>query len=213
MNPIRADHKVLIIASDPLLGALVGSLVEATRLQAAFPRENERPEDALARVRPLAAILVDAITSESESDLFLARARRRRILVLMFGSADSVGQRAAWATARHVPMFAIPADVHALQAALERVLSPGKPSPRGTERRTAHTERAPNGTLIFDDGKGTRWSVYDRRAADRRQDVIDRSFVSDRGEVRHCDVPLADAESISVAELSRQLARATTVAE
>src|SRR5437016_14553168 len=85
VNPIRADHKVLIIASDPLLGALVGSLVEATRLHATFPRENERPEDALARVRPLAAILVDAITSESESDLFLARDRRRQSLVLMFG--------------------------------------------------------------------------------------------------------------------------------
>lgn len=133
MNPIRADHKILVIASDAILGALVGSLVEATRLQAAFPRESERLEDALARVRPLAAILVDAITSEAESDLFLARARRRRIQVLMFGSADSVGQRAAWATTRNVPMFVMPADVPALQAALEGVLSPSEPSPRGTE--------------------------------------------------------------------------------
>ena len=42
-----------------------------------------------------------------------------------------------------------------------------------------------NGT--FDDGAGTRWSVYDRRASDERRRVIDRDFVSSNGEVRRCE--------------------------
>lgn len=210
MNPVRADHKVLVIASDPLLAALVGGFVEVTRLQAAFVEKDERPEDALARIRPLAAILVDALINESESDLFLARARRRRIPILMFGSAESISQRDAWATRRKVPTFALPGALNALQKALERLLQPQLIYRREVERR-AHTERGDDGTLILEDEEGTRWSVYDRRGTDRRANVVDRRFVSDNGEVRHCDVPIESAESLTVAALTEQLARATVI--
>lgn len=210
MNPVRADHKVLIIASDPLLAALVGGFVEMTRLQAAFVEKDEPLEDALARIRPLAAILVDALIDEAESDLFLARARKRRIQVLMFGSAVSIGRRDAWAMKRNVPTFSLPDELNALQLALEELLQPRASLRRDTERR-AHTERGADGTLILDDGMGTRWSVYDRRASDRRREVIDRRFVSESGEERHCDVSIEDSRSLSVDALTRQLARATPV--
>jgi hypothetical protein len=206
MNPVRADHKVLIIASDPLLAALVGGLVELTRLRAAFLENDERPEEALARVKPLAAILVDAYTDEAVSDLFLARARRRRIRVLMFGSREAVGRREEWASRSGIPAFKLPDGVAALQTALEELLQEKGLYRRGERRASA--ERDPDGVVILDDGKGTRWTVYDRRSADRRRNLIDRSFVSDRGEVRHCDVALEDADTLSVATLAEQLARA-----
>jgi DNA-binding NtrC family response regulator len=210
VNPVRADHKVLVIASDPLLAALVGGFVEMTRLQAAFVQRDERAEDALERIRPLAAILVDALINEAESDLFLARARRRRIPVLMFGSAHSIGQRDSWASARKVPTFSLPGDLDVLQAELERLLQP-RPLTQGASERRARTERRDDGTLILEDVEGTRWSVYDRRATDRRSNVVDRQFVSESGEVRQCDVPIEDAESLSAAALTRQLARSTLV--
>lgn len=210
MTPVRADHKVLIISADPLLAALVGSLVELTRLQAAFPQPDEAPEDALTRVRPMVAILVDAVTDEAQSDIFLAKATRRGVPVMMFGSAALIGERRAWARSRPVATFVLPADIDELSTAL-MALDPGKPRVRQGQRRAAHTERSANGTLIFDDGE-TRWQVYDRRASDRRGATIDRRFVSDTGEIRHCDVAAGEVDLLSVADLTAQLARATAVA-
>jgi DNA-binding NtrC family response regulator len=209
VNPVRADHKVLVIASDPLLAALVGGFVEITRLQAAFVDRGERLEEALVRVRPLAAILVDALIDEAESDLFLARARRRRIPFLMFGSAGSIQQREGWAKEQRVPTFPLPDSLHRLEEELRRLLP--RPSYRRDAQRRAHTERSADGTLILEDVEGTRWSVYDRRGADRRSTVVDRQFVSESGEVRHCDVPLAESESLSVSALIEQLARANVI--
>lgn len=213
MNPVRIDHRVLVIASDPLLAALIGTLVETTRLQAAFPEPDERPEDALTRVRPLAAILVDAVTDEAQSDIFLAKAARRGVPVMMFGSAEVMGARRAWARTRPVATFVLPADIDELSEALIALDAPApKARERQTQRRAAHTERGSNGALIFDDGE-TRWTVYDRRTSDRRGAVVDRRFVSERGEVRRLDVTSDEVNLLSVADLSAQLARATALVE
>jgi hypothetical protein len=209
MNPVRADHKVLVIATDPMLAALVGALVELTQLRAAFLEPDERPEDALARVKPLVAILVDAQTDDAASDLFLARARRRGIRVLMFGPVAAVARREAWARRTGVPVFRLPEGVAALQAALDVLLREKGLFRRG-ERRT-RAQRDPASVATVDDGTGTRWTVYDRRSADRRRSVIDRRFVSDRGEVRQCDVALDEADALSVATLTEQLARAVLI--
>ena len=210
MTPVRVDHKVLIIAADPLLAALVGSLVELTRLQAAFPRPEERPEDALTRVRPVAAVLVDAVTDEAQSDIFLAKATRRGVPVMMFGSDSVMGARREWARTRSIATFVLPMDIDELSTALGALQPPNVVARRG-QRRAAHTERAANGTLVFDDGV-TRWQVYDRRSAERRG-TVDRRFVSDTGEIRRCDVSPDDADSQSVADLTAQLARATAVVQ
>src|SRR4051812_19278573 len=179
-----------------MAAALIGSYIESMRFRAAFPHENERAEDALMRVRPLAAILVDALADASESDLFMARARKKKVSVFLFGSPDAVDARRAWAAERVIPTFVIPYDLERLQEALERVSTDGQ-NPRRTAGRRAHTERAPDGTLIFDDGAGHRWSVYDRRGGDRRKEIVDREFVSEEGEVRHCDLSLDAAKEVT----------------
>src|SRR6185503_2008936 len=121
---------------DPLIAALVGSLVEITRLQAAFPEPDERPEDALTRVRPLAAILVDAVTDEAQSDIFLAKAARRSVPVMMFGSAPTMATRREWAGTRPVAMFVLPDETEELGAALS-ALQPGNATGRQVQRRVA----------------------------------------------------------------------------
>lgn len=185
-------------------------LVELARLEAAFAREGERPSDALARVRPLATILMDGVLEDAQSDLFLTRARKRGVDVLIFGSAVAISRLDAWARLQNVPTFVLPAGVGDLQTALDRLRNPAGSSSRKAARRSADALREKDGTLVFEDAMGTRWSVYDRRGADRRGAEVDRRFVSDKGEVRRCGVTLRESESILVAELSQQLARATS---
>lgn len=218
LTPANATRKILIVAGDPLLAALLGGLVELARFEAAFSRPQERAHDALARVKPLAAILVEANDDFVESDLFLARARRGNVEVLLFGSAALIRARREWATAQQVKTFQLPDDVERLQASLDHLRNGANADARGHvvrggSRRAAHTERDQEGTLIFDDGKGTRWSVYDRRGNDRRQSAVDRQFVSSTGEVWHCAMSEEEAASTTVASLTEQLARAEPLKE
>ena len=203
----RIGHTVLVLANDPLLAALLGGLAELAHFQAAFPRPGESPEASLMRVRPVAALLVDG-EHPAADDLMVARARRRGIAVLMFGPAPVVGARREWAGEQGVALFALPDEIPALVGELERLREPDPKAKQRVASRRAHTERDQDGTLIFDDGR-TRWSVYDRRAQDRRNNhKVDRQFVDERGAVLHCDVSEDEAASISVDLLSRQLARA-----
>lgn len=211
MTSSRVGHKVLVLAGDPLLAALLGALVEIARLEAAFAQPGESTDEALKRVKPIAAILLDGQHAEAENDLLIARARKRDIALMMFGTSGIVQLRRAWAERQRVAMFELPGQLGALGEELHRLRDLD-----GTQRlatRRAHTERDQDGTLIFDDGKGTRWSVYDRRANDRRGSTVDRRFVNERGGVLHCDVSEEEAGSLSVATLAGQLARATALAE
>ena len=208
MTPFRSDHKVLIVAHDVLLAALIGVLVEAARLQAAFPQPGEAVDDALLRVRPLAGVLLDAVADDAGSDVFLARARRVGVPVMLFGPAPGVARHAAWAAERDIPAFVLPRDTGELRAFLERLAQPR--DQRGAERRTSipRVERNGHGELVLDDGNGHHWTVFDRRGGDRRAPSVEREFVSEEGEIRRCTLTAREAESTDAAELSRQLASA-----
>jgi hypothetical protein len=199
-----SDHKVLIVAPDPVLAALVGSVVELSRLRAAFPRANERPEDALMRVRPLIAVLIDAMSDEAESDIFLARARRKGVHLLLFGGAATASARRAWAEARNVPVYQLPEQVAELEEAIKTIASRAGQSTRTFERRG---KAKISGPMTVRDRSGKRWSVYDRRSADRRQHAVDREFVSETGEVRHCHMDEDEASQTSPEALMHQLER------
>jgi len=214
VTPFRSDHKVLVVAPDALLAALIGVLVEASRLQAAFPEADESIDDALGRVRPLAAVLVDAASADAGSDVFLARARRAGVPVLLFGPLAPIEKLRVWAAARDVSAFVLPRDTHVLTGTLERLAQARQP--RGAERRspslaqstTPSVQRNGHGELILDDGRGGRWTVFDRRGGERRAPEIEREFVSELGEVRRCTLTAQEAESTDAAVLSRQLADA-----
>src|SRR5688572_31352308 len=89
MSPLHAHQKVLILSDDPVAAALIGALVERARLEPTFMTAGESADRALARVKPALAILVDALSDTAGSDIFLARARGRRVPVAVFcGTAD-----------------------------------------------------------------------------------------------------------------------------
>jgi hypothetical protein len=128
--------------------------------------------------------------------------------VFLFGSAKSTKSHEAWAKSHRIPYFALPDELEALEAALKRLL---KPRTRGlASRRAANGDDGADsdGRLVFRDGAGTKWTVYDRRSRTRRTGVIERRFVNEQGQERPCVIATSEAKSHSVAQLKSQLARA-----
>lgn len=206
MTPERIGHKILIIAGDPILAALVGRLVEHARYSAAFPAPDEPPTQALERLKPLAAVLIDLADGEGGSDLFTSRAARLGVKVLVFGRRELIDARADWIAQHALKSFALPEQIGDLEGAIEALI-PDAVRPRAAQDRRGDAERRPDGALDFIDAAGVHWTVYDRRGKDRRNRV-DRRFVSDTGEVRQCEITEQEARLVSVATLADQLERA-----
>ena len=193
-----------------MAAALLGMLLELEGYEPAFPRDGERPEAALSRVRPLLVVLADEALDVSRSDLFLARAARRNVAVLLFGAADRSDGPPAWARERRLPWFRMPVDGRQLREAIDTSTAGLRLWRTGTDRRQPRTETGADGTLIYHDRAGRRWHIYDRRRTDRRQRGA-RSFVNDAGEEWRVELTAADFLDESPTGLERQLARAAPV--
>lgn len=124
--------RVLIVAADPLVAALLGMLLDPSRHEPVFPQPDERPEDAVARLRPPLAILLDGELEAARSDLFIARAMRSRAALLLFAAPGAGAAVQALAATHGVPAFALPLD----RARLTRLLDDAVRGP-GTVLTTA----------------------------------------------------------------------------
>jgi CheY-like chemotaxis protein len=208
--------KVLVLSDQPMPAALLGMLLELEGYEPAFAGEGENAEAALARVRPLLVMLVDHALDVARSDLFLARAARRQVGVVVFGTEGAARGSAAWAVTRRVPWFMMPVDGAALRRAIEESTASFRLFRSDTDRRRPRAEATSDGTLAYHDSNGRRWRVYDRRSGDRRQGGTEagegssgnRIFVNDAGEEWRCDMAGADFLDQSAAALEQQLARA-----
>jgi hypothetical protein len=213
----NAQH-VLVLSADPMAAAFLGMFVELARYSPAFPHAGERPEDAVARVRPLAVVLLDGALDAAQSDLFFATAARARCGLAIFSAPNAAHARPAvapQAVARGVPVFAFPSTV----ADVERMLTQARATQwwsRAAERRqpptTPHVEPAGDDALVYHDRNGRRWNVYDRRGGDRRRPTagapLERVFVSESGDVWTCHLAAGEAGSRQPDDLEAQLARA-----
>jgi hypothetical protein len=195
-----------------MTGALLGMLVELSQLEPVFAEPSERPEDALTRHVPLLVIIADGDVDSFKSDLFLARAQHRGISVVVFG-VNRRGDTIAWAKQRGLPYLELPTDAEVFGRILDQAIRQDRRSRlTGDRRNPVLTERAADGTLIFQAESGERWYVYDRRSGERRRAEAAaptyRAFVNEEGvELR---VPLEPQEFAdkSPEALQRQLARA-----
>jgi hypothetical protein len=198
-----------------MAAALVGMLLELEGYEPAFAREGEDPEAALTRVRPLLVVLIDRALESARSDMFLARAARHQIGVVVFGAQDAGSGGAAWAQSRRVPWFRMPGDGAELRRAIESSIGSFRLWRTDVDRRRPRTETAADGTLIYHDRAGRRWQVYDRRSGvDRRHsetpaDSGHRAFVNDAGEEWRVKMAGTEFLDASPAALEKQLARAT----
>ena len=213
-TPESPSQHVLVLSPDPVAAALLGMFVELASYLPAFAQADERPEEAVARVRPLAVVLLDGSLEEARSDLFFAVAARARVGVAIFGAQRAPREISPHASARGVPAFAFPTSV----ADLERMLRQARATrwwARAAERRRARpmpfVELGAEGELLYHDHDGRRWNVYDRRGGDRRRAEpapVERVFVSETGEIRTCQLAVGEAAARDPDQLAAQLARA-----
>jgi CheY-like chemotaxis protein len=208
-------RKVLVLSDEPMAAALLAMLLELEGYDPAFALEGESADAALARVKPLLVVLVDHTLDVAKSDLFLARAARRQIGVVLFGGENATTMP-SWAQTRRVPWFRMPVDAKTLRRAIDESTSAYRLWRTDTDRRRHRTETGSDGTLIYHDRNGRRWHVYDRRSSERRQSPAtasderagDRTFVNDAGEQWRLTMRPDDFLDDSPAGLERQLARA-----
>lgn len=105
-----------------MIAALLALLMELDGYLADFPRPGERAEDAIARLHPPLVICADGARPELDSDLFLARATKRRPVVL-FAAPEVAATVREFAEQRNFPFFELPVDRETLTRALEEAVA------------------------------------------------------------------------------------------
>jgi hypothetical protein len=112
-----------------MVAALVGLLLDPDRYDPMFPGALERPEDALARVRPPLVLVLDCDVDAARSDLFFARTTKTRATVVLFGPPGSRQTVTELAQTRGVPFVHLPTDraslTDAIQTAISHAMSTG----------------------------------------------------------------------------------------
>jgi hypothetical protein len=134
-NPItvaRSSRRtpVLILARDPVLAALLGIALGLGDLEPVFAEPGERPDDAIARLRPPFVVLLDGEMDEAESDLFHARCARRGARVVLFAAPQAGPGVVALARARGLAYIEVPGDDETLRTAVHAARD-AAPSPNG----------------------------------------------------------------------------------
>jgi hypothetical protein len=201
--------KILVLAREPLVAALVGILLELEKYEPAFARPDEAPEQALRRTRPVLVLLLDGAFDEANSDVF--HARLKGVPLVLFAAPSAEAEVRAIANTRGIPWFTMPVDRQTLARVVREAVAAGA-TRSGHERRQPSARRAPDGTLIFRDRHGSEWHVYDRRTRDRRsysgaQNGY-RAFVNHEGHEWVYEIAPHEAAENSVDALERQLASA-----
>jgi hypothetical protein len=206
---VSSGSQILVLSGDPMFAALLGMFAELAGHSPAFAQPGERPEEALARVRPLFVVLIDAELDAARTDIFLAAAARRRVGVALIRTRVTDASVPRQPVARDVPSFEVPTDFDQFRAML-RATADCKWWLGGGDRRQVEKgaiDDVANAAAVYVDASGRRWQVIDRRGAERR--LADRLFVAEDGEMRRCELASGEEGDMLPEQLERQLARAT----
>jgi hypothetical protein len=111
---------VLVLARDAVIAALLGLLLELEDYEVVFPRPDERPEDAIARLRPPLIVLLDGTLDTAHSDLFHVRAAARGSRVVLFSEPLAADEVRAIARRRDIAYGPMPVDRSTLGGVLRR---------------------------------------------------------------------------------------------
>lgn len=115
--------EVLIVATDPLAGALLGAAVELAGYQPLFPREGEGAREALGRAKPC-AVLIDCDSDDACSESFLGPAMMVGANIAIFTSSRSRRTLEPIAAEYGVRLFELPIEVTDLKALLDGCTQP-----------------------------------------------------------------------------------------
>lgn len=121
--------RVLILARDSVIAALIGMLVEMDGYDPAFPAPGEAAEQALARLRAPIVVCVDCDIPEVQSDLFFARVARSSAKVVLFSAPGGEERMKELAARRSLHYFVLPTDRATLARVLDAALQESRISP------------------------------------------------------------------------------------
>lgn len=109
---------MLILAREAVIAALLAMLLELEHYDPVFAEPDERPDDAIRRLRPPLIVVLDAGLDDARSDLFYARCMQEGARIALFSEPLEAEAVREMARARRVRCFAMPVDRETLGAAL-----------------------------------------------------------------------------------------------
>ena len=117
-----SDRSILVIAKHPVLGALLGSLVELAGHEPVFPDLGEAAGEAILRLRPSLALLDFAHDAAWDDETY----RQAAVLgapVLLFSSSRTQTEADSIAAGRGVKAFVLPIQFRAFERLLSASLA------------------------------------------------------------------------------------------
>ena len=115
--------KVLVLARETVLAALIGMLLELEHFEPVFAAPDERPEDAIRRLRPPLIVMLDGELDAASSDLFYTRATASGARIVLFSEPLAAEEIRAVARERRIPCVVMPIDRATLGRVLDKVAS------------------------------------------------------------------------------------------
>lgn len=125
----KPKARVLILARDTVIAALLGLLVEMDGFDPVYPAPDETAEQALGRLRAPLVVCADCDIPDVESDLFFARILRSSARLVLFGAPGSEEKLRAMAEHRAVQYFTLPTDRQTLARVLDEAFERRSSSP------------------------------------------------------------------------------------
>ncbi len=113
---------ILVIAKHPVLGALLGSLVELAGHEPVFPDPDEAAGEALLRLRP-SLTLLDCAHDAARADEIYRQAAVLNAPVLLFSSSRTHTEADSMAARRGVKAFVLPIQFRAFERLLSASLA------------------------------------------------------------------------------------------
>lgn len=120
MRSLHPPTRVLVLARDAVIAALVGLLLELEAYDPVFPEPDEHAADAVRRLRPPLIVVLDGELEAAGSDLFHARCAQQGASVVLFGEPVAADAVREMARARRCAFFAMPVDRRELADVLAR---------------------------------------------------------------------------------------------
>lgn len=113
--------RVLVLAREAVIAALVGMLLELEDYVPVFPEPDERPDDAIRRLRPPLIVILDGSLPEARSDLFHARCAQAGARVCLFSEPVAAEAVRDEARERRAEFFSMPVERRDLGTVLARL--------------------------------------------------------------------------------------------
>ena len=116
------EPKVLIVSTDPFIGALLGLLAELHGCSVAFDDGHESPRAAVRHHRP-ELLLVDVDHRDGASGAFLGDMRKAGIKVILYGPRQTPPRVRARAEECALPWLALPVGHQEFSQTLRETLA------------------------------------------------------------------------------------------